>query len=176
MSNFIPLSTEHAMARAHIARVCAAAGLMMLACALAAGIALVPAYISLRAEQGALTKQKEVFTENIPSLQANPDRTHIARTQALITTFNPIGGGVRVAEALQQVIGELSADIALTRITYDAQAENLVLFGEATKREHLSAYRDALRTVHVGTNVSIPLEELAGVGKGTFTITINGIK
>lgn len=176
MSNFIPLSAERAMARSHVARICAGTGLVMLACSLAAGIALIPAYISLHAEQEALTRQKDVFSASIPSLRANPDRVHIARAQALVTALKPIGGGVRVAEAMNEIVNALPVSISLTRITYDAGTGSLVLFGEASQREHLSAYRETLRALHVGSSVSIPLEEIAGVGKGTFTVTISGVK
>lgn len=176
MSNFLPNEAERRVAQAHLSRVVSGGGLVMIACAIAAAIALVPAYISLRAEKEALSRQKEVFAQGLQTAQDNPNKTHILRTQAILGSLKSITSSGRVAEALQNVVKILPEDVAFNHVTYDAGSGLLVLSGETQHREHLAAYRESLRRTLAGSEVTIPLDELAGMGRGVFTITITGIR
>lgn len=176
MSNFLPERAEQNIVRMHLAHALSGAGLVMIASAVAAALALVPAYILLRAEREALAKQKEVFSAQLSNMQANPDRILMAKVQALVAGVKVVGEGARIAETIQRVIAMLPRTIAFESIVYDASAGTLIFVGETQTREELSAYRDELRGAGVGASVTIPLDQLAGVGRGSFTMTITGIE
>lgn len=141
------------------------------AAALVAILAIMPAYISVRIARAS------VETASSPSDgPASADQEAAVRTQKLITSLAPVANATTSPTgALAAALAEKPAGLSITSITYASDKSTLVLSGTASRREAVSALRDALEATGRFSSVAVPVAALVGAQEGRFTITLTGI-
>jgi hypothetical protein len=170
MTNLLPLEAKKRIWHGYLARFLAAAACALFALAILFALALTPSYaaILLNAPDSgqateATTTQSEVNT--------------IARTQTLVRQLLPILAGTTTPSsvALAAALSDLPEGATLDQISYAVDAKGgvqLTLSGNAS-REKIAAYKTALSSDPLFSNVFVPVAALVGSEDGTFSVTLN---
>lgn len=167
MANVLPLEKKKILASRLRARFMFTLALALFIGALAAALALVPAFISTRIALSSLP-------EGEISETARDDQVQGARAAALVAALAPIVHATSSApiDSVTAALALKPAGMSISGVRYSKG--KIELSGVATNRAAVSAFRDALEKDARFTTVAVPVTALVGTQEGRFTITLSG--
>ncbi|PIR84143.1 hypothetical protein COU18_00080 [Candidatus Kaiserbacteria bacterium CG10_big_fil_rev_8_21_14_0_10_51_14] len=169
MSNLLPRDAEKAIWRMYLGRFILAGSLVAIISAALATFALLPMYVALHSDKSGAPElssgEKRAATQQ--------ERSEIAHAQSLVTTLSPfLSAPSTVSVAIETALTLRPKGVYVDRIRY--VSGEIMLVGEASTREGISAYRQALQSNSYFTTVSVPIGDLAGTQGGRFSVTLTG--
>lgn len=171
MANVIPREGLSKIGKRNSARFLFVGACMSAAAAIVAILAIMPAYLSVRVARASVETAAQQSGGT-----ATADQEAAVRTQGLITNLTPIANATTSpVGALDVALAEKPAGLSITSITYTSDKSTIVLTGTASRREAVSALRDALEASKRFSTVAVPVAALVGAQEGRFTITLTGI-
>ncbi len=173
MTNVLPHEARRALYASFRDRLVLTGSLIFLIAAFVSALAVLPTYLVIHAERGALLPEASDTStgeEREGRSEAARIRTVIAGVSPLITATSTVYATVTTALAAKP------SGISIDRIGFSV-SEGLSLSGTASKREDVNAYRAALAadTAHF-SNVSVPAASLIGAAGGRFSIQVTLVK
>lgn len=167
MTNVLPPEGLHARRKETRARFVLVGSLVLIVCAAIAMLALLPSYAIVRTGASEKSAQGGVADE--------VEKNEIVRTRLLLSGLLPVASStVSLLEVLDQAIRARPSGIFINNIIYKRDPASLILFGSASSRERIKAYRDALAKNAYFKNASVPIQDLTGSDGGRFTLTLTG--
>ena len=134
--------------------------------ALAAVIALLPAFINVRIARASLEAPSA-------AQEAREDNATASHAQTLVDALKPLTG-TPPSDALAEALALQPAGISITGIAYRTNPEEIELTGISKNREDVNAFRDVLVQSGRFTGVEVPVAALVGTQEGRFTMTLTG--
>ena len=145
-----------------------------LACTAAAlsALSLVPSYVVYEFA----TSAGAVNAPSLPSGISGPDVVDLSRAQMLSKELLPfVSSTTTPTGVIKDALALLPRGVKVDHVTYSpGSPPALMLGGQASSREGINAYRDALSSSSKFKTVSVPVGALVGTDAGRFTVTLSG--
>ena len=176
MSNILPEETIKIVWKRFYVRLILVGGTAAIFVAVLAGLALLPSYIALRTENSSM----EQLQTPASLLKLNPqiqwEIDDIKHSQNLVALVSPyISASSSPSETLGIVLRDKPQGLIIGKIgIVTGEKGTMTLVGQASTREIINQYREALSKEAVFTNVSVPVGVLIGSEDGRFTMTLTG--
>ena len=170
MSNVISGEGRAAVGRMYRARFMIAGGLVFIATAFFAGLALLPVYLALHAVATPTNAQSAATS-------GEKDRTEIGRAQAYVTALRPlVAATTSPSKALIRALELKGKGVRIDHATYVAgDIATIAIAGSADSPTSIDAYQKALEADGMFKNVSVPVGDLIGAKGGHFSMSFQGV-
>ena len=169
MSNVITPEGRKAVRSIYRARFMIAGGLVMIATATGAFLAILPSYLALH-----VSNTPADALSDIPLSKS--DHVEIAKAQMLLGALQPLLSATTTpSEAISLALDLRGEGVRIDRIAYSADAPAVItISGYADTPTQIDAYQKALSVEGIFKNVSVPVGDLVGAPDGRFSMTIQG--
>lgn len=169
MANILPPDRLKRLRKTQWARLLLAFGAVATTLGIIALASLIPSYLTIRLGPRAPESASEL--KNASSTIA------VTEVQNLVTILGPLIATTTTSmEAIRSAVAPHPSGVHIDRIEFSkgTVASTIVIGGVADASSNIEAYRALLAADRRFSQVSVPVNALAGATKGRFAITITG--
>ena len=167
MSNVIPPTGQVLIKRMYRSRFIITGSLVLIASACMALLALSPSYVALHVNASpSSSAAAQRITES--------DRTDLAKAEALLSAVGPLlSSTTSPTHVVSEMLSLKVPGLRIDHINYTSgDIAVMTISGSADAPARIDAYRKALASQTLFSNVSVPVGDLVGAPGGRFSMTL----
>ena len=173
MSNVLPLNERKRLVRNIHARYVLVLGIVLSGGAVAAILALLPAYFLAYVPRVAYESASSSVRSD--TTQLDGDRSEIARARDLMSAISGVTTVHDTSAAIDAVMTAKPPSISVTSLSFSAgDPVTITVTGMSLQRDAVQTYREALLRDERITKVDVPVAALIGALSSSFTMTVVG--